>query len=228
MPSLRGAAVVSILLLSPGAAVAGKRLVLDYSYSGRNPDSLAVDRTIQDWMAKDPSYSIELTALEAPRPEPTEFKAEDLRDAPAGLPIGGAARPLPARPLPSRLLMERLPGYAPAPFASCRTLEGCAEAPVEFIVPDREAVDAAVGALVRPWILLQQAQNRYVRITRAAGKKGRLLEVKLGGYPGVALEVFAAAAPEGGFRVWLDGNAPPAAFYIAERERVLRKERIKR
>jgi hypothetical protein len=127
--------------------------------------------------------------------------AEELRDAvSAGT---GAAR---------EQLADRLPGMSKDPFALCRSLAACSQAPVSLHVEDDSLTDDAFLALARPWIKLQEARGKAVKLTVDPGFGVKL---ELEGLPDVTLS--ASPAPTGGFDVAVEDGAKAAKVFSAAR-----------
>ena len=120
-----------------------------------------------------------------------------------------------------RRLMERLPGMAPKPFASCRVLEGCAEAPLAFHIEKGEHVPETVAALVRPWVLLQKARGKELIFNFAPGAGDRLMNMNLEGLPQASFAVHISAPLTGGCEVSLRGRPDPSRLFDEQRRAVL-------
>lgn len=134
--------------------------------------------------------------------------ADELRDAVAK--NTGAGK---------KLFADRLPGMAADPFDLCRDLEGCKEAPLSMHVEDDALIDDAFVALARPWLNLQKARGRELKITADPGQGVVLSLEGLLTQPTVTLE--ASPAPTGGFDVSLAEGQTAAAVYAAERAAAL-------
>lgn len=134
--------------------------------------------------------------------------AEELRDA-------VAAAPAPAR----KRLAGRLPGMAEEPFDLCRSLDSCREAPLSLHVEEDALADDAFLALARPWIKLQEARGKTVKVTVDPGVGVRLELEDLPGRPVVTLA--ALPAPTGGFDVAVEDGADAARAYSDARAAVL-------
>ena len=134
--------------------------------------------------------------------------AEELRDAVAA--GSGAAK---------RQLADRLPGMAEEPFDVCRDLVGCREAPLSMHVEDDLLTDAAFLALARPWLKLQEARGKAVKLTVDPGIGVRL---ELEDMPKQPVVTFTASpAPTGGFDVAVEDGPEAARAYSAARAVVL-------
>jgi hypothetical protein len=118
-----------------------------------------------------------------------------------------------------KLYADRLPGMAADPFDLCRDLEGCKEAPLSMHVEDDALINDAFVALARPWLNLQKARGREVKITADPGQGVVLALEGLLTQPTVTLE--ASPAPTGGFDVSLAEGRTAAAVYAAERSAAL-------
>lgn len=115
-------------------------------------------------------------------------------------------------------LMRRLPGVSEDPFNVCRTLERCYSAPLSFHVEDEGLIPDALVALARPWIALEKARGGRLAFTPLRSPDGLLarLEAESG-----TIEIRAAAAPTGGFDVWVAGGEDLSRRFLAEKERIL-------
>ncbi|MDE2140796.1 MAG: hypothetical protein KGL74_03735 [Elusimicrobia bacterium] len=138
--------------------------------------------------------------------------AEDLRDA-------VAAESGPAK----RLLADRMPGMSPLPFDLCRDLAGCPRAPQSLHVADGELTDDAFMALARPWLKLQEARGKGVKLTVDAGVGVRLELEAMPAMP--AVTITAAPTPTGGFDVAVEDGPNAARAYAAARAAVLNENR---
>ena len=134
--------------------------------------------------------------------------AEELRDAVAT--GSGTAK---------RQLADRFPGMAREPFDVCRDLAGCREAPQSMHVEDDVLTDDAFLALARPWLKLQEARGKTVKLTVDPGIGVRLELEDMPGRPVVTLT--AAPAPTGGFDVAVEDGPAAALAYTAARAAVL-------
>ena len=134
--------------------------------------------------------------------------AEELRDAVAA--DSGAGR---------KKLADRLPGMSVEPFNLCRSLAACKEAPVSLHVEDDFLADDAFLALARPWIKLQEARGKAVKLTVDPGVGVQLELEDLPRWPVVTLS--AMPAPTGRMEV-ADEDGPGAArAYAVERGELL-------
>jgi hypothetical protein len=134
--------------------------------------------------------------------------ADELRDAVAAV-----------APSDKKLLADRFPGMAQEPFALCRDLAGCPEAPRSIHVEEDFLADDAFQALARPWIKLQEARGKAVKLTVDPGVGVKL---DLEDLPGLAsVTMTAAPAPTGGFDVAVEEGAEAARIYSAARSAVL-------
>jgi len=130
--------------------------------------------------------------------------AEELRDAVAA--DAGPGR---------KKLADRLPGMSPEPYNLCRTLAACKEAPISLHVQETALADDAFLALARPWIKLQEARGKTVKVTVDPGTGVRLELEDMPRWPVVTLA--AVPAPTGGLDVEVEDGADAAAAYAAER-----------
>lgn len=206
-----------LILLLTGSAPAYPQATLSMYYSDR-----AADNHLTAWLDSQSQLSRKLSV--------SAKKAKKWRDAArnsglkdsiasrtaAGRSVGGADAPRRARPL-----MERLPGMGPEPFASCRMMEGCTEAPYGFFVEKEEDVSRAVAALVRPWVLLQQARGQELLLDLAPGPGERIINLKMAGLPQASLQVYVGARLTGGYEVTLRGRPEPGELFAEQRRLVL-------
>lgn len=118
-----------------------------------------------------------------------------------------------------KLLADRLPGMAADPFDVCRDVSKCPEAPLSMHVEDDALIDDAFVALARPWLNLQKARGKDVKVTVDPGQGVKLALDGLEKQPVVTLE--ASPAPTGGFDVSLAEGAQAAAVYASERALVI-------
>jgi hypothetical protein len=134
--------------------------------------------------------------------------AEDLRDA---VSAGGEE---------GRRMAARLPGMARDPFNLCRTLAECREAPASLHIEDHALADDAFRALARPWILLQEARGKSVKILVDQGLGVRL---ELEDFPSLpAVTLTAAPAPTGGFDLAVEDADAARRAYSAARATLTR------
>ena len=187
-------------------------------------DMNMVGGNLKTWLADQPAIANKISAAKSSK---AFGDMSDLKDALGAKPTPQImrARIKKADEEQKHRLLERLPGMAPSPFASCRVLEGCPEAPVSFHVPDAGLVNEALEALVRPWILLQRARYRKVVLRSAPDKGDRIARLDLEGLPKAGLEIHVAPAVSGGLNVWLKGKADPAELYRSERQALLAEAR---
>ncbi|MBI4387246.1 MAG: hypothetical protein HY551_07675 [Elusimicrobia bacterium] len=147
---------------------------------------------------------------------------QDLRDAPGPANVQSLKERIEqAEPIERRMLLERLPGMRAAAFDACRSLSTCARAPSLLHVENPSLVDDAVVALIRPWMILQNARGKELRIVSSAGAGEQLVRLKLGGLEKAVLEVHASPTPMGGVNVWLYGRPDPSALFDQERRALL-------
>lgn len=136
--------------------------------------------------------------------------AADLRDAVAN---GAGAE--------KKRLADRLPGMSKEPFALCRDLERCREAPQSLHVEDTALIDEAFVALARPWFHLQKARGKAAGV---AVEPGVGVKIELEGLEGLAFVTLEAMpTPTGGFDVSLAQGRGAAERYAAERAAVLQR-----
>lgn len=151
----------------------------------------------------------ELARLRASRAEAARAAlqigaAEELRDSVAA--VEGSER---------RRLAARLPGMAEDPFNLCRTLDSCREAPASLHVEDHALADDAFLALARPWLRLQEARGRAVKVVVDHGLGVRL---ELEDFPALPVVILTASpAPTGGFDVAVEDPAAAARAFSAAR-----------
>ena len=138
--------------------------------------------------------------------------AEELRDAVAA--DTGAGR---------KKLADRLPGMSAEPYNLCRTLAACKEAPVSLHVQEDALADDAFLALARPWIKLQEARGKTVKVTVDPGTGVRLELEDMPRWPVVTLA--AVPAPTGGLDIEVEDGAGAASAYASERNALLAKKR---
>jgi len=134
--------------------------------------------------------------------------AEELRDAVAA--VTGHER---------KVLAGRLPGMSEEPYDLCRTLARCPEAPLSLHVEEGALTDDAIRALARPWIKLQEARGKAVKVTVDAGTGVRLELEDMPSCPVVTLT--ATPAPTGGFDVAVEEGPEAAKAYAARRAELL-------
>lgn len=134
--------------------------------------------------------------------------AEDLRDAVSA--VSGPAR---------KQLANRLPGMAVDPFDICRDLARCWKAPASLHIEDHALADDAFRALARPWIRLQEARGKAVKVTVDPGLGVRLELEDMPALPVVTLA--AEPTPTGGFDVVVEDGAEAARVFEAARAAVL-------
>jgi hypothetical protein len=137
--------------------------------------------------------------------------AEELRDAVAA--DSGAGR---------KKLADRLPGMSPEPYNLCRSLAACMEAPVSLHVEETALADDAFLALARPWLKLQEARGKTVKLTVEAGVGVRLELEDLPRWPVVTLA--ATPAPTGGLDVAVEDGPGAARAFALERDALLPKK----
>lgn len=137
--------------------------------------------------------------------------AEELRDAVAA--GSGSER---------KRLAGRLPGMAEEPYDICRDLDRCREAPRSLHVEEHFLADDAFRALARPWIKLQEARGKAVKVIVDAGAGVRLELEDLSRWPVVTLS--AEPAPTGGFDVVVEDGAEASRAFALERAAVLSRK----
>lgn len=137
--------------------------------------------------------------------------AEELRDAVAA----GAGHE-------RKRLAGRLPGMSEEPFDLCRSLARCREAVLSLHVEDDALTDDALRALARPWIKLQEARGKAVKVTVDPGIGVQLELEDMPRWPVVTLT--ASPTSTGGFDVAVEDGPEAAKVYAAERAAALRPE----
>jgi hypothetical protein len=137
--------------------------------------------------------------------------AEDLRDAVAA--GSGAER---------KRLAARLPGMAVEPYDICRDLGRCREAPQSLHVEEHFLADDAFRALARPWIKLQEARGKAVKVVVDPGAGVRLELEDLPRWPVVTLS--AEPAPTGGFDIVVEDGVEASRAFAVERASVLSRK----
>ncbi len=181
--------ILSVLLLTAGAAFAG-------------PPAKTAPRSSEQALA------VMLAKLRQGRASTVRQAvmggAEELRDAVAADKGNGRKR-----------LADRLPGVSPEPFNLCRSLSACREAPLSLHVDEDFLADDAFLALARPWIKLQEARGKAVKLTVDPGVGVQLELEDLPRWPVVTLA--ASPAPTGGLDVAVEDGAEAARAYAAER-----------
>lgn len=123
-----------------------------------------------------------------------------------------------ATPATREEIIEQLPGMKAPPAGACSTFADCHLPEFAAVVEHAELLPDAVRALVRPWLLLQEARGYKTEITPAS-KNDALLTVRLAGLDAAPLVLNVAPRMLGGFNVWYDEPAALSALY--ERERAL-------
>ncbi|MDP3541753.1 MAG: hypothetical protein Q8T11_04710 [Elusimicrobiota bacterium] len=137
--------------------------------------------------------------------------AEELRDA-----VAAGSGPERKR------LAARLPGMAEEPYDICRDLERCREAPRSLHVEEHFLADDAFRALARPWIKLQEARGKAVKVIVDPGSGVRLELEDLPRWPVVTLS--AEPAPTGGFDVVVEDGAEASRAFAVERAEFLSRK----
>lgn len=137
--------------------------------------------------------------------------AEELRDA-----VAAGSGPERKR------LAGRLPGMAEDPYDICRDLDRCREAPRSLHVEEHFLADDAFRALARPWIKLQEARGKAVKVVVDPGAGVRLELEDLPRWPVVNL--YAEPAPTGGFDVVVEDGAEASRAFAVERASVLSRK----
>ncbi|MFI5345653.1 MAG: hypothetical protein ACHQ51_04685 [Elusimicrobiota bacterium] len=134
--------------------------------------------------------------------------AEDLRDAVAS--GAGSVK---------KQLADRFPGMSQEPFDLCRDLARCREAPQSLHVDEDFLTDDAFLALARPWIKLQEARGKAVKLTVDPGLGVRLELEDMPALPVVTLT--ATPTPTGGFDVAVEDAPDAARVFAAARGSIL-------
>ena len=210
-----------LLLALSAAAPSRAQSLLGVGFSATpTPLSLA-EFGLKRWLGDQPAVKLKLARLKSQADAYAAERPTDLRDAAAGAPPF-SDRLREAGPLDRRDLLESLPGMRPNPLAACRTLESCAEPPVVVEASRAVEVGPAVWALIRPWMLLQQARGRElgVMVGESDADSDRFATLELESSD-MTLELNVAALPQGGFQVWLAGGANAAAAFKAARRPLL-------
>jgi hypothetical protein len=154
--------------------------------------ALAAEERLHSWLAADPKVQEKISRAQAPAPFPIE---DDLKDSVADQPSG------PKDPQP----------------AECQNLQGCATPPLAVDVPAGEAVEPAIHAMMRPWILLADAKGVRLGIARGSDSEALLaMNIQGLGLSGVGLNI--APRPEGGVHLWFSRGLELAALYSRERD----------
>lgn len=134
--------------------------------------------------------------------------AEELRDA-----VAAGSGPERKR------LAAHLPGMAVEPYDICRDLERCSEAPSSLHVDEQFLADDAFRALARPWIKLQEARGKSVKVIVDPGAGVRLELEDLPRWPVVTLSAEPAAT--GGFDVVVEDGPEASRAFAVERVALL-------
>ena len=191
----------------------------------------AAERNLRLWLQRQPEVRRRLAIVEGVAESFSAERApDDLRDSPGPRPD---SRNLPfkiaaAEPPQRRTLLETLPGMRPDPLTSCRSLESCPEASTMIHVEDPRQIEDAVAALARPWILLQHARGRRITVAPAVDERNRIMRLVAEDALVSPLEIYVSPLVQGGYNVWLDGPADPAALYAGLRKDALESQTLPR
>lgn len=189
-------ALIAILCAAAVAApafAAEKPLTL----AGRPQDEAA----FESFLRESPSLNARLeSAIQQEAAQPPIAEETDLRDAISDSPPPSAKIPAPS---------------------ACKTLADCAAPELEIDADSARELHDSILRLVRPWILLQQARGKSVKIAAADGAGDAALVVTPKGLRAAALTVHVTARPVGGFKVWLEDPLMLAWVYGDARGAVL-------
>lgn len=119
-------------------------------------------------------------------------------------------------------LLETLPGMKAAALPACHTVAACPAPDLALDVADAGALPESVRALIRPWMVLQQARGSEIELSSIDGPGDAALTVKLKDLDFQPLIINVSPRLLGGFKVWFDRPLVLAALYGREREAVMR------
>jgi len=178
--------------------------------------SVRAEDQLRVWLDQEPAIRAKLGLVQAQATAvPAVFAEPDLKDA-----VRDSGAPDPERS--RRELLARLPGLQASSVPVCRDLAGCSAPLLSQDVAAGEPLEPAIRALLRPWLLLAEAQGRRISVTPAVGPESqRILTVNLaaGGRSGVGLN--AQARPAGGVHLWFDQALELAEAYSRQRAALL-------
>lgn len=194
--------VFQVLLFAAGVAFAAPA-------PAPKPKAKAAPRSAEDALAVGLSRLRQKHSLEMRRE--VLGGAEELRDA-----VASGSGPERKR------LAARLPGMAVEPYDICRDLDRCREAPRSLHVEEHFLADDAFRALARPWIKLQEARGKAVKVVVDPGAGVRLELEDLPRWPVVTLS--AEPAPTGGFDVVVEEGAEASRAFAVERAAILSRK----
>ena len=113
--------------------------------------------------------------------------------------------------------LERMPGMTADPLASCQTLEQCPKAILTLRVDDPKDLRPAIVAMIRPWMLLQQARKKELIINIAAQDEDRLLAMGVEGLILPSIELYVEPSHNGSYSLSFRSSADIATIYEAAR-----------
>ncbi len=122
-------------------------------------------------------------------------------------------------------LLQQLPGLKAPAAPSCATLADCATPDLASDVTDAEQLPEAVRALVRPWMLLQQARGSELELSPVSAEGDAFLVVTLKDSDAAPLTLNVSPRLLGGFKVWFDQPLVLASLYGRERADALKPRR---
>lgn len=179
---------------------------------------------LRRFVAQDPRFKKTLDgAAEREEAVLASNRDADLRDAVADQPgPDELRRRLSASSGADRTaLLNQLPGLKAPIASSCAALADCGHPDLALEAPDAERLPDAVRALVRPWLLVQNARGRALELTPVDGSGDAALRVSLRGVDAAPLVLNISPKILGGFKVWFDRPLELAALYERERRAAL-------
>lgn len=122
-----------------------------------------------------------------------------------------------------KAVLEAMPGMKAVYGPFCATLTVCASPEMSVEVPDSRELSDTIRAMVRPWMVLQQARGSEIAVSPAEGAGDAALIVTLKGVDAQPLTLNVSPHLLGGFTVWYDQPQVAAGLYARERSAVLKK-----
>jgi hypothetical protein len=174
--------------------------------------SVIADDRLRAWLATDSKVRQKIARTLDEAHSAPALADPDLKDAVADQPVDAESS--------RRELLARLPGVsAPRPMG-CQDFQSCAVPPLALDIPAGQSVEAAIRAMVRPWIWLADARGTRLGVAPAGSGSQAVLAMNLQGLGLQGVELNIAPRPEGGVHLWFSRGLELATLYTREHDAI--------
>jgi hypothetical protein len=179
-----------------------------------SPSKTAViaDDKLRAWLATDKKIREKISRTQVTAHAAPVFADPDLKDSVADIPAKGEN----AR----QDLLGRLPGLQGPKQMGCQDFQSCTVPPLALDIPAGESVEAAIRAMVRPWIWLADARGTRLGVAQAGSGAQAILAMNMQGLGLKGVELNIAPRPEGGVHLWFSRGLELATLYSREHDAI--------